>query len=132
MTSAYQPSNKIVISALSVNEARPCTIVFENLPSSGNVLVSAKRYDILNANDTGTDVSANVTINGNAVTLSTPWLDAEDPLEGEYGVQIIAASGDSTIKQEKNYMYVIVWTGYLAKSSSRVGEAEVGEAQIGN
>ena len=51
---------------------------------------------------------------------------------GEYGVQIIAASGDSTIKQEKNYMYVIVWTGYLAKSSSRVGEAEVGEAQIGN
>lgn len=111
MRSKYQPSEKIVISALSVNESRPCTIIFENLPASGNALVSAIRYDVLNANDAGTDMTANVSINGNAVTLSSPWLDSETPIEGEYGVQIVVRSADSSIKQEKNYMYVVVDDG---------------------
>lgn len=81
--------NLISLPTISANEIVPMTVTVEELTTaSGNTIVSAKRFDTTNSNDTGTDISAKVSITTNVVALANIWVNTDTPTAGSYRIQI--------------------------------------------
>lgn len=104
--------NVFQLPTYSTNEiAGPFTITIEELTtSSGNTIVSAKRFDTSNPSDTGTSIAANVSIlDTNRTKITDIWAGAESRLAGDYRIQVVAQDSTGTAqKQEYNGLITIV------------------------
>lgn len=100
--------NERKLEDITVNEIVPRTIIFEEIPvQASNTITTCKRYDRSDSDDTGTDISAkiSVTSNTNRAVLANIWLDVETPAAGSYRVQIVMRDSTGTEqKQEVNLL----------------------------
>lgn len=89
--------------------AGPFTVTVEELETTtGNTIVTAKRFDTTNQSDPGTDISTKVTIGTNVVSIENIWASGDTPTAGSYRVQVVSQTADGTQKQEINGLITIV------------------------
>ena len=101
--------NTISLPTISANEIVPMTVTVEELTTAtGNTIVTAKRFDTTNINDTGTDISSEVSITTNVVALANIWTNLDTPAAGSYRIQVISESADLTQKVEFNGLITVV------------------------
>jgi len=100
--------NERKLQDITINEIVPVTIIFEEIPiQASNTITICKRYDRSNTADTGTDISAKVSVtsNTNQAVLADIWLDAETETAGSYRVQVVMRDATGTEqKQEVNLL----------------------------
>jgi hypothetical protein len=95
---------------VTIREVLPFDITFEDLDStlSTNKVKSARRFDLSNSADTGTDIKALTSVTGNKVLLMNIWLDSETPAAGVYQIQILASDATEDTIAEANVVQEVL------------------------
>jgi hypothetical protein len=102
--------NQISGDAIGVDEIIPLELVFNSVPTTPdtNQVFSAKRFDMNNPDDTGTDISANTAVSTNTISLSDIWTGSDTRVAGYYRLQVILQTAAGTIKEEMNLLVNVI------------------------
>ena len=102
--------NPIDYGDISGNIVDPFDVTIDALKTSGTEIVSALRFEYPEVPlDAGVDVSDEIIILGQVVTVGSIWALGETPKAGVKRVQVIAHNSDDSAQDEVNIFFNVLY-----------------------